>query len=363
LNGFGAALLVLLVAGSAFALNDSRRCSLGKLKGMTKAFQCLIKDDRNVLSGMASHPERCAEKLQSLFEHLESYGSCPTTGDHEITFDVVRDAEQALEPAIFIANSAAPDPETCTSIHLNLASRYVTCMAGTRVHGIETGYISSEIYPDIDFPCAGGLAGNLERQTLVKGCAGEIPGLTEALRGFYSYLPGIDLHSLAIEKDFFLSASLVGADLSNALIKESDFRGADLSYANLDGIRGYRNYMDGANLTGVDMTTARLEAFRMVNLAGCPAVLPAEWHCVKNNVVGPTAWLGGADLAGADLSGLNLSNASFFSADLTGADLGGADVGGVWGSTICPDGTNAANHSYTCCGHHVGVPPHSCAAY
>jgi uncharacterized protein YjbI with pentapeptide repeats len=75
----------------------------------------------------------------------------------------------------------------------------------------------------------------------------------------------------------------------------------------------------------------------------------------------------GANLMGADLRGAILDYANLMAANLNGADLGGADLiratlegaslkganlkGVLWGSTICPDGTNSNNHGGTCVGH------------
>ena len=56
------------------------------------------------------------------------------------------------------------------------------------------------------------------------------------------------------------------------------------------------------DLTGADMSDTILRYVRAMDLQGCPAVLPTNWQCVQNNLVGPYADLTSADLEGANLS-------------------------------------------------------------
>jgi len=134
------------------------------------------------------------------------------------------------------------------------------------------------------------------------------------------------------------------------------------------------------------------------NLQGCPAILPTDWQCVRNNLVGPYADLSYAQLQGADLYAANLTGANLYAAnlsnvdlsnadlsytalyyadlynanlsnanlsnanlsyadlsyaDLYGADLSGADLNGInWYATTCPDGYNL-EPSETCENHLV----------
>jgi uncharacterized protein YjbI with pentapeptide repeats len=146
-------------------------------------------------------------------------------------------------------------------------------------------------------------------------------------------------------------ADLTYADLDNADLSNADLSNADLRHAEL-----WR-----ADLTGADMSDTILRYVGARNLQGCPTVLPTNWQCVQNNLVGPYADLKYADLEGANLSYADLSYAdltraslkdanlsyadlshvSLMDAYLLHADLTGADLSEVfWWSTTCPDGTN-----------------------
>ena len=114
--------------------------------------------------------------------------------------------------------------------------------------------------------------------------------------------------------------------------------------------------LTGADLTGTNLAGANLSEIRAINLLGCPALLPTDWKCVNDNIVGPNsnlnnvdlsfsnltyvdlsyadlsyadlryAQLVGADLSNTDLSNANMYVANLFEADLTGADLAGAEL-------------------------------------
>jgi hypothetical protein len=64
----------------------------------------------------------------------------------------------------------------------------------------------------------------------------------------------------------------------------------------------------------------------------------------------------GANLINADMSYVTLKNVNFAHADLRGVSFEGARfVGPVfWGRAICPDGTRADEHGFTCEGHLSG---------
>ena len=59
-----------------------------------------------------------------------------------------------------------------------------------------------------------------------------------------------------------------------------------------------------------------------------------------------------AQLNGSSFHLANLATAILLNADLTGASFRDANVEGVnWTNATCPDGTKAADHGQTCCGH------------
>ncbi|MBT3270049.1 DUF4440 domain-containing protein [Candidatus Poribacteria bacterium] len=140
--------------------------------------------------------------------------------------------------------------------------------------------------------------------------------------------------------DFFnkdgLGMYLLGpdADLQRMDIDGFEFRGQDLSRANM----GYANLV-GADLRGADLSEANLEGARLRNalyddetrfpngfepdLRGGYAVIPGtvirfakmQWKHLRD------AALSGASLVGADLTGADLTGAELNSADLTRATL------------------------------------------
>jgi len=92
-------------------------------------------------------------------------------------------------------------------------------------------------------------------------------------------------------------------DLSNADLRDVNFRGANLRKARLGGAN-----LTNAKLSGAKLTRARL---RGANLTTAKLI---------------GANLSGADLSGADLTDANLSNANFIGASLGGANLAGANL-------------------------------------
>ena len=126
-------------------------------------------------------------------------------------------------------------------------------------------------------------------------------------------LSGIDLENTQFPHD---EIKLTGANLSRANFRGADLTNADLTRANLSGTN-----FRGADLTNADLTRA--------NLTG--AVLPRD----LSNVTLVAANLSSlnlkaidlpGDLSGTDLRGAKLSGADLHSADLRGADLSGADM-------------------------------------
>ena len=129
-------------------------------------------------------------------------------------------------------------------------------------------------------------------------------------------LGGADLSGANLGGADLSGAYLRGADLSRAYLRGADLFGANLSGANLGGANlsgAYlsRAYLSGANLRGANLFGANL---RGANLGGA-------------NLSG--AYLRGADLSRAYLSGANLGGANLFGANLSGAYLSGANLRGA----------------------------------
>lgn len=175
----------------------------------------------------------------------------------------------------------------------------------------------------------------------------------------HAYLPNNDLSEAFLGGSTFTGANLSGSSLRAARVIGSDMSGADLTNVNL-------SYADlQANLLGADLGGANMTYLRAWNIAGCPAVLPADWSCRGTFLIGPKAWvrsnLDGMDLSGAVLSNALLDYSSFDGADLSGATLTSASmVAGTnltdvyWYSNICPDHT--FQNANACCEYMIDVP-------
>ncbi len=121
--------------------------------------------------------------------------------------------------------------------------------------------------------------------------------------------------------------------------------GADLANDALAGANLVGN-LTGANLTGADLAGAHLAGARLTGvvsggLVGMPT-LPAHWSVDSGYLVGPGAFLYGADLAGADLTGADAAGANLEGAVLTGADLTDADLANVDAIEATFSGTDLA---------------------
>ena len=198
----------------------------------------------------------------------------------------------------------------------------------------------------------------------LQGCPAVLPTNWQCVRNNLVG-PYADLRFAVLSDQNLGYADLSNADLSNAYLDNADLSNADLSNADLKHAELWR-----ADLTGADMSDTILRYVGAMNLQGCPTVLPTNWQCVQNNLVGPyadltnaqlqgvnlsyanlsyadlsNAYLEGANLSYADLSHVSLMNAYLWRADLTGADL--SEV--YWWDTTCPDGTNTYNMNPETC--------------
>ncbi len=127
--------------------------------------------------------------------------------------------------------------------------------------------------------------------------------------------------------------------------------------------------LTGANLTETNLTGTDLGYIQSGGIIGTPYALPVDWEIINGYLMGPGAYLGGADMTGfnlsdidldgadfqtsnltdADFTDTNLTAVNFASANLTGATMTGANLGGaLWENTTCPDGTNSGDDLGTC---------------
>ncbi|MDA7935990.1 pentapeptide repeat-containing protein [bacterium] len=125
------------------------------------------------------------------------------------------------------------------------------------------------------------------------------------------------------------NADLSGADLSDVLLFGADLSGADLSGADLSGTSHYGNYLSNTDLSGADLSGADLTRIASGLIEGTPVALPDGFQLINGYLVGPSAFLIGADLSGANLIGVNLEGAYLGSANLSGANLSGANLSGA----------------------------------
>jgi uncharacterized protein YjbI with pentapeptide repeats len=118
-------------------------------------------------------------------------------------------------------------------------------------------------------------------------------------------------------------------------------------------------YIDGFNLSGIDLSVRPPEGISAVNLTGCPSSLFEGYICTGGTILGPKVRMYDVNLSGIDLSGADLSRAMLVGADLSDANLAGANFegafpldanfeGAVWSDTTCPDGTNSDDNGNTC---------------
>ena len=163
-------------------------------------------------------------------------------------------------------------------------------------------------------------------------------------------LAGLNLSGASLKSAVLLSANLSGANLSHAvLINTVDLRGANLRAANLTDADLTGADLRKADLSDAVLAGATLKAVRSEGIVGVPASLPADWALRQTYLVGPWAYLLGANLLGADLSGLtmtganlgaaflvgaNLSHANLVGANLSGTDLSGATLTGLVATSL-----------------------------
>jgi len=186
----------------------------------------------------------------------------------------------------------------------------------------------------------------------------------------YASLPGADLKLANMRNVSLVHTDLEGANLERALVYEARLEGANLEGASLAGVQsgldtgapsalpehwqltdghliGPDADLEGAQLEGADLVGADLEGVQLEHsdleatdlegatlagvqglVKGTPSALPTHWQLTDGHLIGPDTDLEGADLEGADLEGVDLEGANL-RANLTGALLSGADLEGA----------------------------------
>lgn len=141
-----------------------------------------------------------------------------------------------------------------------------------------------------------------------------------------------NLRYLQARGAFLINADFRGADMTSADFSEADLRNAtfqpavadpiNLSFATLSRAKAEGQDFSGATMIGADLHEAILTGADLssANLIGADL----------SGAMMASANLSGAKLVGADLQGANLRRASIGSAMLIGADVSGADLEGAY---------------------------------
>jgi hypothetical protein len=124
-------------------------------------------------------------------------------------------------------------------------------------------------------------------------------------------VPFADLSSHFLTGFDLRNCDLRGVDLHFSIIRDTDFRGADLGGANFNLVGCLGCLFDNARLSGANVSSL---------------------------------FLRGASFRGADLRSVRTDGAEYIGCDLTGARFDGAtglELVSTWGNTICPDGSRS----------------------
>lgn len=139
---------------------------------------------------------------------------------------------------------------------------------------------------------------------------------------FNAVLPKLDLRSRREENGVTVT-ELSGADLRWAQMQGVLLDQATLRGANLQGAQLQRSSLWSADLAGANLSSARLQDAK---LGGASLVSARVAGAQLQGADLSSANLEGADLSGAQLQGANLRNARLDKANLRGAGLQGADL-------------------------------------
>jgi uncharacterized protein YjbI with pentapeptide repeats len=181
---------------------------------------------------------------------------------------------------------------------------------------------------------------NLESASFQSGA------LPKGVRLRHANLSHADLSGVRLEDAELSGAILTGANLTDCVLHRALLRDADFSDATLDGCKFSEALIDRANFTGAHTDEAGA-TFKRASLRGailCDTRLP--------NAVFDSADLSGADLSGALLTGTSWQVARLHAATLKGANLNGAVLTGaeLRGAVTARASFNEADLRYV---HHI----------
>jgi len=142
-----------------------------------------------------------------------------------------------------------------------------------------------------------------------------------AVAGYQTFLlscrpncAGVDLSGASLYRPYPSADPEMG--MISIGMREVDFRGANLSKADLRGV-----FVRKCNFSQANLSNANLRDTDFA-WAGMDGVDLSNANMFRTNLYS-------VDLTGANLTGANLTNAYMLLADLTGADLTGADLTGA----------------------------------
>ena len=182
-------------------------------------------------------------------------------------------------------------------------------------------------------------------------------------------LSGAELVGADLSDSIILDSNLSGADLSWSWLNGSNLSGTDFSYAQLDGV----NFGYGANITNVSFRGANLELVyfhRSISFNGVDfsdtaigynfELIIQPWFYNVN--FSGSVFYGSDTIVGSSFESVDLTfshglafvaNGAYFeNSDLTGATYA-VPYNSYWINTICPDGSNSDNNGNTCEGHEI----------
>jgi len=118
---------------------------------------------------------------------------------------------------------------------------------------------------------------------LWSGQARDMRHAVELARRAGATLRGADLVGATLRDADLRGADLVGANLRGANLRGANLRGATLWGANLGGADLHEATLWGANLRGADLSRAKLSGARLwgANLGGANGIVAATGHCGK----------------------------------------------------------------------------------
>jgi len=139
-------------------------------------------------------------------------------------------------------------------------------------------------------------------------------------------LDGVNLQNANLRSTRLIGTLMTKADFRGAEFGDTDLRGAALDEADLTRVDLTRAHLDGVSFDQAKLVQAKLSG---KNLAGLSLVEADLTGADLTNADLSGSRLSGANLSGAQLAGSNLAGAWLNLADLTGADLRNTNLAGA----------------------------------